>query len=92
MRRGDLYFRLTKTKATPVLQLVHGYRDSSGKSKQKVVASLGDLDLPEALRKQAKCETRASTQNPSAPAVGNALQLGDRHGFVVKGLADDGAD
>lgn len=46
-----MYFRLTKTKTTPVLQLVHGYRDSNGKSKQKIVASLGNMALPENLKR-----------------------------------------
>ncbi len=47
-----MYFRLTKTRTTPVLQLVHGYRDERGKSKQKIIASVGDLDIPEELGKQ----------------------------------------
>ena len=64
-----MYFRLTKTKTTPVLQLVHGYRDSRGKSKQKILASLGDMKLPEDLRKPVAhaVEARLSGQQTIFP-------------------------
>ena len=41
-----MYFRLTKTKTTPVLQLVESFRDSEGRPRQKILLSLGNADLP----------------------------------------------
>jgi len=69
-----MYFRMTKTKTTPVLQLVHGYRDSRGKSRQKIVASLGDMDIPEDARKAVAqaVEARLAGQHtifPESPEV-----------------------
>jgi transposase len=71
---GTMYFRMTKTKTTPVLQLVHGYRDSRGKSRQKIVASLGDMDIPEDARKPVAqaVEARLAGQQtifPESPEV-----------------------
>ena len=47
-----MYFRTKKTKTTPVLQLVEGYSDRRGKVIQKVVASFGNLPVPNRERKE----------------------------------------
>ncbi len=41
-----MYFRLKKTKTTPVLQLVESFRNSEGLPRQRILLSLGDLGLP----------------------------------------------
>jgi len=46
-----MYFRLKKTKTTPVLQLVESYRDKEGKPRQKILLSLGDIDIAPSLWK-----------------------------------------
>lgn len=43
-----MYTRITKSAPRRYLQLVQGYRDASGKSRQRVVANLGRLDQLEA--------------------------------------------
>jgi len=43
-----VYFRTKKIKGTPLVQLVESYRNSEGSPRQRVVASLGDAELPEA--------------------------------------------
>lgn len=44
-----MYFRHKKTKTTPVLQLVESFRNSEGQPRQRILLSLGDLDLPHSL-------------------------------------------
>ena len=65
-----MYFRLTKTKSTPVLQLVRGYRDKRGKVRQKIVVSLGGMPVPSRLRKEiaAELENRLDGQESLLPA------------------------
>ena len=46
-----MYIREKKTKYTTVLQLVCGARDENGKVKQKILLSLGDLKIPDEIRK-----------------------------------------
>lgn len=46
-----MFFRMTKTRTTPVLQLIRSFRDSEGRPCQKVVLSLGDPNLPKNLWK-----------------------------------------
>lgn len=46
-----MYFRLKKTKSTPVLQLISSYRDTEGRPRQKILLSLGNIDIPEDLWK-----------------------------------------
>jgi transposase len=43
-----VYFRTKTIKGTPLVQLVESYRNSEGSPRQRVVASLGDADIPEA--------------------------------------------
>jgi len=57
-----MYFRLKKTKSTPVLQLVESFRNSEGQPRQRILLSLGDLDLP------------ASLWHPVAQGLENYLQ------------------
>ena len=44
-----MYFRLKKTRTTPVLQLVSAYRDIDGRPRQKILISLGNIDIPQSL-------------------------------------------
>lgn len=46
-----MFFRMTKTRTTPVLQLIRSFRNSEGRPCQKVVLSLGDPNLPKNLWK-----------------------------------------
>jgi len=46
-----MYFRLKKTKTTPVLQLVESYRNKEGNPRQKILLSLGDVDIAPSLWK-----------------------------------------
>ena len=67
-------FRMKKTKTTPVLQLVEGRRDHRGKVRQKVVASFGNLPVPNRERKEIAQEIEnrlAGHQSlfPLSPAV-----------------------
>jgi hypothetical protein len=43
-----VYFRTKTIKGTPLVQLVESYRNAEGSPRQRVVASLGDADIPEA--------------------------------------------
>ncbi|MFT5854096.1 MAG: transposase [Verrucomicrobiales bacterium] len=42
-----MYFRTKTIKGTPLVQLVESYRNAEGSPRQRVVASLGDADIPE---------------------------------------------
>ncbi len=69
-----MYFRTKKTKTTPVLQLVEGYRDLRGKVVQKVIASFGNLPVPNRERREIAQEIEnrlAGHQSlfPLSPAV-----------------------
>ena len=41
-----MYFRTEIIKGTPPVQLVESYRNAEGQPRQRVVASLGDADIP----------------------------------------------
>lgn len=43
-----MFFRTKTIKGTPLVQLVESYRNAEGSPRQRVVASLGDADIPEA--------------------------------------------
>jgi len=43
-----VYFRTKTIKGTALVQLVESYRNAEGSPRQRVVASLGDADIPEA--------------------------------------------
>jgi len=43
-----MYFRTKTIKSTPLVQLVESYRNAEGSPRQRVVASMGDADIPEA--------------------------------------------
>jgi len=43
-----VFFRTKSIKGTPLLQLVESFRNAEGAPRQRVVASLGDADIPEA--------------------------------------------
>ena len=45
---ADVYFRTKTIKGTPLVQLVESYRNAEGSPRQRVVASFGDADIPEA--------------------------------------------
>lgn len=42
-----MYFRTKFVKATPLVQLVHSYRNNEGLPRQRVLVSLGDAKIPE---------------------------------------------
>ena len=42
-----MYFRTKFLKGTPLVQLVHSYRNNEGHPRQRVLASLGDAKIPE---------------------------------------------
>jgi len=42
-----MFFRTKSVKGTPLLQLVESYRNEEGQPRQRVLASLGDAQLPE---------------------------------------------
>lgn len=46
-----MYIREKKTKTTPALQLVSGARGQDGKVRQKIILSLGNVPIPDELRK-----------------------------------------
>jgi transposase len=64
-----MYFRLTRTKSTPVLQLVRGYRNKRGKVCQEIVVSLGNMPVPADYRKEIaqELENRLSGQESLFP-------------------------
>ncbi len=43
-----MYFRTKTIKGTPLVQLVESYRNAEGSPGQRVVASPGDAEVPEA--------------------------------------------
>jgi len=43
-----MYFRTKQIKGTRLVQLVESYRNAEGQPRQRVIASLGDADIPEA--------------------------------------------
>lgn len=42
-----MFFRTKTIKGTPLVQLVQSYRNAEGQPRQRVIASLGDAQLPE---------------------------------------------
>jgi transposase len=42
-----MYFRTKTIKGTPLVQLIESYRNSESQPRQRVIASLGDAELPE---------------------------------------------
>ena len=51
-----MFFREKLVKQTRLIQLVESYRDSEGRPRQRIVASLGDASLPEgSARRIARC-------------------------------------
>jgi hypothetical protein len=42
-----VYFRTKIIKGTPLVQLVESFRNAEGQPRQRVIASLGDADIPE---------------------------------------------
>ena len=44
-----MFIRMKKTKTTSVIQLVSSYRDADGSPRQRIILSLGSVDLPEEL-------------------------------------------
>ena len=66
-----MYFRLTKTKSSDVLQLVKSYRDHENKPKQKILLSLGEAKMPKEIWKEVAKEVEnrvkgiATLLNPS---------------------------
>jgi hypothetical protein len=42
-----MYFRTKFVKGTPLVQLVHSYRNNERLPRQRVLASLGDAKIPE---------------------------------------------
>jgi len=73
-----VYFRTKTIKGTPLLQLVQSFRNDEGQPRQRVVASLGDCQLPEDEKK------------PIAKAVQLRLQ-GQEDWFDADVLSEDGA-
>ena len=57
-----MFFRTKSIKGTPLLQLVQSFRDQQGQPRQRVIASLGDAQLPE------------NEERPIALAVQSRLQ------------------
>jgi hypothetical protein len=49
-----MYIREKKTNTTPALQLVSGARGQDGKGRQKIILSLGNVPIPDELRKPGK--------------------------------------
>jgi transposase len=47
-----VYFRTKSIKGTPLVQLVQSYRNAEGQPRQRVVASLGDAQLPKDQERQ----------------------------------------
>lgn len=47
-----MYFRTKMIKGTPLVQLVQAFRNDEGQPRQRVVASLGDANIPSAQYKQ----------------------------------------
>jgi len=77
-RVTPVYFRTKTIKGTPLFQLVESYRNDEGQPRQRVVASLGDAQLPEAEKKTI------------AKAVQQRLQ-GHEQWFDSDVLSEDGA-
>lgn len=51
-----MFFREKRVKQTKLVQLVESYRDTEGRPRQRIVASLGDASLPEgSSRRIARC-------------------------------------
>lgn len=73
-----MYFRTKTIKGTPLLQLVESYRNEEGQPRQRVIASLGDTQLPEEEKK----------------AIAKAVKLrlqGQENWFDSDVLSEDGA-
>src|SRR6056297_708852 len=47
-----MFFRIKTTRSGEALQLVESYRNREGKPRQRIVVSLGDLQVPEEHRKE----------------------------------------
>ena len=47
-----MFFRTKIIKTTPLIQLVESYRNQEGQPRQRVVVSLGDVDIPKEEQKQ----------------------------------------
>ena len=58
-----MYLRYKQTKTTPVLQLVYSYRNEDGDLRQKILPSLGKLEIPEDLLKSVEFEVKDILSN-----------------------------
>lgn len=53
-----MFFRLTRTRTNPVLQLVEAFRDSEGRPRQRILLSLGGQAVPKELWKPVVAELK----------------------------------
>lgn len=53
-----MFIREKKTKTTTILQMVRNRRDADGKVRQEIVLSLGDIRIPDELRKTVAHEVK----------------------------------
>jgi len=83
-----MYIREKKTKTTPVLQLVSGERGHDGRVRQHIILSLGNVPIPDELRKTIAHEVENRMNGyqrlmPLDPAIAEWVD------FILKKLRDE---
>jgi hypothetical protein len=83
-----MYIREKKTKTTPVLQLVSGDRGHDGKVRQHIILSLGNVPIPDELRKTIahEVENRLNGYQRLLPLD---LAIAEWVDFILKKLKDE---
>ncbi|MHB9139558.1 MAG: hypothetical protein ACYC4Q_09160 [Victivallaceae bacterium] len=83
-----MYIREKKTKTTPVLQLVSGERGHDGKVRQHIILSLGNVPIPDELRRTIahEVENRLNGYQRLMPLD---LAIAEWVDFILKKLKDE---
>ena len=84
-----MYIREKKTKTTPVLQLVSGARDHDGKVRQHIILSLGNVPIPDELRKTIAHEVE-NRMNGYQRLMALDQEVAEWVDFILKKLEDEG--
>ena len=73
-----MFLRTKIVESTPLIQLVESDRNAEGQPRQRVVASLGDVDIPEPDRKAIPAPPRTILSTPTQDQFTAALDAAGR--------------
>ena len=88
-----MFFRIKTTRSGEALQLVESYRNREGKPRQRIVVSLGDLQVPEKHRKEVARlveDALYGVQQPYLMPPETAADMGKWVDYIVKRVEREG--